>query len=230
MEEIQLISKKRTKESKGSNKQLRNEGRIPAIYYGVGQENILLDVDAKEFASIIRRHLQNRIISLKFEDGAPEQKAVIKDMQRDVIKGDVTHVDFLHVSMDKKVHMDVPVEYVGEPVGVKTKGGILQILTRSIQVECLPGDIPEKITVDISGVDIGHSLHVSDVTIPNATILDTSEEVLATVTGAKAEKEEDAEAAEGEEGATEKAEPEIVDAKGKKEEESGDSKEAPKKE
>lgn len=214
MEQIIIEAKQRQLKPKGLCKRIRSRGLIPAIYYGQGEKNIPLEVSAKEIGRILRHKLEKHIIDLKIDNADDvDSKAIIKDLQKDVLSQDVTHIDFLHISMDKEITTEVTIEFTGESVGVKNSDGFMQTVLRSVQVTCLPADLPEKVTVDISNLDIGHSLHVSDLKIPNATILNDPEETIALVTVVK--EQATSEEQPGEESSEE---PKIVDAKGKKEE------------
>ena len=210
MREITIDAERRPVKAKGN--QLRAQGKIPAIFYGTGMEGVSLSISAKTMETILRKREEKHLINLRLDGKEdPNTHAIIKEIQKNVLSGQVLHIDFLHVDMDKKIRVDVPVEFVGEAVGVKTGGGILQILHRTLTVECLPRDIPEKITVDVTNINVGHSMHVSDLNIPELAIVTAKEEVLATVTIPKEEVVEVA--------ATEAVvgEPEIIGEKGIKE-------------
>ncbi len=214
MEQIVLNAKKRDTKSKETNNKLRSEGRVPAMYYGPGRENIALELNAKELGVILRKKLDKHIINLNI-DGVQDDddQAIIKEIQKDPVKEFIYHVDFLHVSKGKKMVAKVPIEIIGTAKGVKTGGGMLEILMRSIEIECLPKDLPDNIEVDVSDLDLGHSFHVSDLKFTDIKPLSHPEDVIATVTVPRAKKEKVSA------GKEEKvAEPEVVNAKGKKEE------------
>jgi large subunit ribosomal protein L25 len=166
-----------------------------------------IEVDKKELSTLVRGRNLTHLIDLGLSGGGKEASvAVIREFQRHVFKDDVfLHVDFQHVDMDKKVIVDCPVELVGIPIGVKDNGGVLGHPIKKIKVECMPLEIPEKITVDVSALDIGDSIHVRDVKLANAVIKDSPDEVLAVVTHPTREEEvakpEEAVVAEGAEGA-----------------------------
>ena len=152
--------------------------------------------------------------------------AVIKEIQRNVIKdSQFYHVDFQHVAMDEKISVNIPIHIVGTAIGVKEDGGILNHPKRTILVECFPGDIPEYVEIDVSELKIGSSIHVSDLSLPNAEIKDTLEDVVAAVVPPQAVVEEVPSAPEeGEEGVEGEAEAKEGEAEGKEETETKEKK------
>jgi large subunit ribosomal protein L25 len=156
-----------------------------------------IEVDKKELSALVRGRKLTHLIDLGLSDGGKEASiAVVREFQRHVYKDDLfLHVDFQHVDMNKKVVVDCHVELVGIPIGVKDNGGVLGHPIKKIKVECMPLEIPEKITVDVSGLDIGDSIHVRDVKLVNAVIKDSPDEVLAVVTHPTREEEVKPEAA-----------------------------------
>jgi large subunit ribosomal protein L25 len=170
LEILKLKARSRTGSGKSYTRKARVEGWVPAIYYGDKREPVKIEVDKRELATLVRgRNLTH---------------------QRHVIKDDVfLHVDFQHVDMDKKVIVDCPVELVGISIGVKEDGGVLGHPIKKIKVECMPLEIPEKITVDVSALKIGDSIHVRDIKLENVTIKDSPDEVLAVVTHPTREEE-----------------------------------------
>ena len=161
---------------------MRAQGRIPAVVYGK-TESLPISVGVREFDTILRKHGSGAfILELKIE--GPEEKerlTLLKEVQRDPITSRVLHVDFLQISMDQSLHVKVPVHLEGTPVGVK-EGGLLEVLAREVDVQCRAAEIPEEITIDVSGVGIGQSVHVSDLTVPDGVaILTPANRVIATV-------------------------------------------------
>jgi large subunit ribosomal protein L25 len=208
LEILKLKARPRTGSGKSYTRKTRAAGWVPAIYYGSEREPMKIEVDKKELSTLVRgRNLTHLIdLGLSSAGGKEASVAVIREFQRHVFKDDVfLHVDFQHVDMDKKVIVDCPVELVGIPIGVKDNGGVLGHPIKKIKVECMPLEIPEKITVDVSALDIGDSIHVRDVKLANAVIKDSPDEVLAVVTHPTREEEvakpEAAAVAEGTEGA-----------------------------
>lgn len=203
LEILKLKARSRTGSGKSYTRKTRVDGWVPAIYYGTDREPMKIEVDKKELAAFVRARQLTHLIDLGLPaaGGAQASIAVIREFQRHVVKDDLfLHVDFQHVDMNKKVIVDCHVELVGIPIGVKDNGGVLGHPIKKIKVECMPLEIPEKITVDVSGLDIGDSIHVRDVKLANAVIKDSPDEVLAVVTHPTREEEvkpEEAVAAEG---------------------------------
>ncbi len=214
MEQINLNARKRVKGTRGQANRLRRSGIVPAIYYGAGLESLPLEVDAKELKAIYRRHEDKHILNLQIPDAQGDAKAIIRDVQKDVLTGDIIHIDFQHISMDTKIAVEVPVEFTGESVGVKTNGGFMQIVMRTLKIECLPGDIPEKISVDVSALDIGQSIHIGAISLPKIAFLHNADDVVVTITTIREEVAAPVAAV-----AETAAEPELAKTKGKKEEE-----------
>ncbi len=211
MQEIALDVTIRELKSKGELKKHRNMGKIPLSIYGKDEENLNGLVDAKELEKILSQGSSgNTIFNLKI--GKDIKKAIIKDIQIDVIKRNPLHIDFQVVSMASKVEVTVPVKLVGDAPGVKLHGGILEHFIREIKVKCLPKDIPESIKVDISALDIGKGIFVSD--LPKHEGVDYHADSHAMVVNVIASKKE--EVAAPIEGVA-AVEPEVI-SKGKKEE------------
>jgi large subunit ribosomal protein L25 len=209
---IKLKAQPRTASGKSYTHKARTRGWIPAIYYGRSRKPKTIEIDANEFTQLVRakktRSLFN--LSLTDEEGG-EAVAIIKEIQRDIINRKVfLHIDFQRVAMDEKVTVGVPVELTGlPPIGVKEMGGVLQHSAKTIRVECLPANIPEKISVDVSMLKIGDSIHVRDITVQNAVIKDSPDEVVAVVivpTAEEVKAVEPTETVEGAEGAVPAAE------------------------
>jgi large subunit ribosomal protein L25 len=149
---------------KGPTRRLRAQGMIPAAVYGEGGDAVAVAVNAKDIATILRSGSgHNTIFKLALADAKGEPaNVIIKDYQVDPVKGRLLHADLLRLSMTTLTRVNVSVETVGEPPGVKSEGGILELQLREIEVECLPGDIPEKLTVDVSNLQIGDHVTVAE--------------------------------------------------------------------
>jgi large subunit ribosomal protein L25 len=147
---------------KGFARRLRAAGKIPAAVYGEGQDPIAVAVNAKEIAQILRSETgHNSIFNLVVGDGAPTT-VIIKDWYVDPIKGKLLHADLLRLSLTETTRVKVSIEAVGEPVGVKIDLGVLDLGLREVEVECLPGDIPDHLQLDVSGLKLGEHLTVAD--------------------------------------------------------------------
>ena len=150
---------------KGPARRLRTQGLIPAAVYGEGTDPVAIAVSAKDIANILRSDTgHNTIFKLAVPGAKGEEPAtvIIKDWQVDPVKGRLLHADLLRLSMTTATRVRVRIETRGEPIGVKLEGGILELQMRELEVECLPGDIPEHIDVDVSGLNIGDHVTVAD--------------------------------------------------------------------
>ncbi|MGA9885176.1 MAG: 50S ribosomal protein L25 [Candidatus Acidiferrales bacterium] len=210
----------KVREERGKNaaRRTRLTGMVPAVLYGGRGESVALSVNAKQVARILRSESgHNTIFSVQVA-GSQQENAMVKDWQVDPVSNNLLHVDLLRIAMDVRMRVRVPVHTFGEPEGVKLQGGIFEMVTREVEVECLPGDIPEEFRVDISALTIGKQLRASELPIDPQKIklLTDPARVLAHVVILKKEEEPAAEAAVATE--TAPAEPEVIK-KGKKEEE-----------
>lgn len=212
MERITLNAEIRDTVGKGAARTLRRAGSVPAVLYRAGQSHPIT-LNYKELAQALKATAGEQVVvNLKFSQD--EKLALLKDYQTDPARGDLLHVDFFEVSLKEKVKVTVPVATVGEPIGVKRDKGILQHSLREIEVECLPDRIPGHIEVDVSGMLTGHSVHVSDLVIPEEVkVLTDPGEVIAILTAPVIEEV----AAPAEEVPAEAEAPEVVK-KGKEEE------------
>lgn len=213
-----LKGARRSAVGKGVARKLRQSGSIPAVYYGRGEEPIVLTVGLKELEEVIvKSEGSNVIVDLKVDgDGTGDRKALIREIQRDPVGGHILHLDLQHISLTERITVEVPIVLTGIPIGVKDGGGILEHLLRDVEVECLPTDIPSRLEIDVSALNIGDSLHVSDLRADKVTILTEGERPIAAVVPPTVL--EEAKPAEGEGEAA--AEPELVKEK-KDTEESG---------
>lgn len=220
---VQLNGKVRTERGKGAARKLRAARSIPGVLYGKGDETVLLTLDEREFLRAVTGHtVSNLVVDLTVGGDTGAVKTLIREVQMDPLTGEVVHVDLNKISMTERIEVEIPVELTGIPVGVKDQGGILQHSVRSLLMKCLVVDIPDRITIDVSALGIGDSIHVADLQVPNAEILEETETTVASVvppTVAKEPTEEEAEAAAAEEA----AEPEVVGRK--RAEEGGEEKE-----
>jgi len=167
MATIQLDSKKRTMTGKGSARKLRSVGRLPGILYGPNTSPITLSLDYKQLQKILRgRSAENIIFDLSVDSNGKNQpkRVMIKEIQKDPVTRDYLHVDFYEISMEKVLEVDIPVYLVNTPIGV-TEGGILEHIRRELKISCMPKNLVDKIEIDVSGLDIGQSLHIEDITL-----------------------------------------------------------------
>jgi large subunit ribosomal protein L25 len=220
MERVRIAAERRETHGKGVARSLRREGMVPAVLYREGKAQSI-KLSRKELAKLINSAAGEQVmVDLQFTDGE-KKLALLKDVQVDPIRGELLHTDFFEVSLTEKVRVSLHVTTVGEPIGVKRDAGILQHTLREVEVECLPDKIPGKVEIDISGLEVGQSVHVSDLTFEEGIkVLTDQGDVIVTVTAPVVE----AAPVEAEAVAAEAAEPEVVK-KGKKEEEGEEKKE-----
>ena len=148
MPEIIVAAESRTETGKNANRRLRTSGMIPGVLYGEKKKAVQIAVSPKEIGSILRSKTgENTLFDLEL-DGS-RRKVILKEFQLEPIKGALLHADFYEVALDKELHVKVHVEVVGVAIGVKRDGGVLDFVTRELEIACLPTDIPEKIVVDV---------------------------------------------------------------------------------
>ncbi len=225
METFTVEGQVREGRGKGPARRTRLTGMVPAILYGGKKDSISLAVNAKQVARILRSETgHNTIFTVQVAEGAAE-KAMVKDWQVDPVSGKLLHVDLFRIAMDVRMRVMVPVHTFGEPQGVKMQGGVFETVTREVEIECLPGDIPEEFKVDVSDMLIGKQLRAADLPFDPKKIklLTDPTRVIAHVVVLKKEEEPAADAVVTAEAAP--AEPEVMK-KGKKETEEGEG-EAP---
>jgi len=183
MERPVLMAERREEVGKGAARKLRAKGLIPAIFYGSRSKSISLVVDPNELAKALQTEAgDNVVIDLDIRKGDQSDRKVVmvKDLQIDPLQRTALHTDFYEVTMDEMVTVEVPVHLVGKAEGTKV-GGILEQIRRTIQIQCLPGDIPKAIDVDVSPLKIGDSIHVQDLKVEKARILFETNFTIATV-------------------------------------------------
>jgi large subunit ribosomal protein L25 len=223
IKDITINASSREGVGKGPARRLRAQGMIPAAVYGEGGEASAVAINTKEIANILRSGSgQNTIfkIALPQSEGEPAN-VIIKDYQVDPIKGRLLHADLLRLSMTTLTRVDVSVETLGEPAGVKSDGGILEVQLREIEVECLPGDIPQHLQVDVSHLQIGDHVTVADLIYDRekVKVLADEHQIVAGVLAPRMVEEVVPAAAVAEGEAAAAAEPEVIKKGGKGEEE-----------
>lgn len=166
---IDIPASKRSDTGTGRVGRVRNSGKIPAVLYGKKVQNTNLVVDTKTFTKIINNSASDNILVNLQVDGA-EQLALVQEVQHDHIKGGILHVDFHAIAMDEEIHAHVPVETTGEAVGAKM-GGQLEILLHTLEVRCLPKDLPERISIDVTHLNVGDAVHVRELKVPEGVSL-----------------------------------------------------------
>src|SRR5437879_702627 len=221
MAEIVISATNRADRGKNAARRLRRRGLVPGIVYGGKGENLAIAVDPKALQRVLRSEAgRNAILKLSIADHG-SSNAILKNWQVDPVKESFLHADFYRIAMDVAIRVTVPIHVVGEARGVKVDPGILKLVIREVAVEVLPGDIPERIDVDVSDLGINQSLRVSDVPAPpKVKVLESADQVVVHVVSVKEEEAPVAAAAPVVEGeaAAPAAETEVIK-KGKKEEE-----------
>jgi len=158
---LTIKAEKRDAGGKNAARRIRREGNVPAILYGPDVENISLVLNKRDIFDILKSETgENTIFQVDLEKDKPE--VMIKDYQQDVTTDEILHVDLFRISMDKEIRVTVPIVLTGDPVGVKTEGGFVEFVTREVEIECLPRDIPDNIEVDIRALHLNQSLKVED--------------------------------------------------------------------
>ena len=205
----------RSDRGKNEARRLRQTGKVPAVLYGGKGGAITLAVNAKQIGAILRSESGHNTL-FQVDLGGKHEPAILKDWQTDPLSGRLLHVDLVRVAMDVRMRVKVPVHTFGEPAGVKQQGGVYEVVTREVEIECLPADIPSEFKVDVSGLMLGHQLRVADLPLDTAKmkLITEPERVLSHVVALKVEEEKPAEAVAAEVAAP--AEPEVIK-KGKKE-------------
>ncbi len=212
--DITIAAEPREGRGKNEARRLRVSGRIPAIVYGTGQDPVAVAVSPKEVMRILHSTSgHNTIFDVDIPGGATP--VMVVDWQEDPIRGRLLHVDLKRIDLTKRITVKVPVHTAGDPVGVKVQGGLHEIVTREIEIECLPEDIPEHFTIDVSDLGLGQSIRAGQVPLSGSMkLLSPPETVISHIVSMKAE----AAPVEADIVAPAAAEPEVIK-KGKKEEE-----------
>ncbi|HAA83345.1 MAG: 50S ribosomal protein L25 [Thermodesulfobacterium sp. 37_54] len=191
MRQVNLSVVKREKTGKECAKKLRKQGLIPAIVYGHNFDPVPISVKANELESILHKYKgETLLFNLEVQNGETQRiQAILKDYQLHPVTDKIIHLDFVAIKEGETVSIDVPLEFVGRPVGL-TKGGVIEIFMHDLTVECLPSNIPDKIQVDISNLDLGDVLHVKDIKVPEGVkVLDDPEDTVITIVAEGGEEE-----------------------------------------
>ena len=217
----------RKDKGKGAARKLRRDQQMPANFYGPNAQPVMLAVNYAELERLMRQSAaENIVLDLKIQsdDGTETRRVIIKELQVDPTKDIYLHADFFEISMDKEITVQVPISLIGSPVGVQD-GGVLQHVRRELSVTCLPDKLIDTLELDVSGLAIGDSLHIRDISLPEGiTSLDEGDLTVAVVAAPTVvEEEAPAEEVEGEEAAEEAAEGEKAEAEEKGGDKEGES-------
>jgi len=207
-QEVVAATPREGKFNKNAARRVRVKGKIPAVVYGAAEPAIAIEVDPKQIQKILHSDTgHNSIFDLEINGSTARTKAMIVDWQYEPIKGTLMHIDLKRIALDKAMRVEVPIQLVGAAIGVKTQGGILDLVLREVEIECLPGDIPSHIDLDVTQMSIGDVLRVAD--LPHSDKLRFLTDEDTTVAHVVAIKEEVAPAVE-EVAAAAPVEPEVV--------------------
>lgn len=200
MDQETLRATQRAEFGSRSTRRLRRSGQIPAVVYGKDQGTVSVSVDAHHLYTVTHTEAGfNALINVEV-DGGDTVLAVARELQRDPVRGDITHLDFIKVSLDVAIEAQVTLEYIGVPEGVREEGGFVEAIEGTVTVEALPTDIPTKIDVNIEALRIGDTLKVIDLSIiEGVTYIDDADRPLVTVLAPRVEEEPEVEEIEGEE-------------------------------
>ena len=175
VDSVVLNAQKREAAGSGAARRVRLEGLVPVVVYGENR-NDTLQVNAHDFALMLKRHGEHQILDLVVDGGVPV-KVLVKDVQHHVVDGHIVHADLVAVSMDKPISLSLPLKMEGDPIGLKS-GGVLELVIDEIEVECLPGDVVEEIEVDVSALEVGDNMTVGQIVLPKGLSLVTDSEVV----------------------------------------------------
>lgn len=215
--DITVAAESRGSRGKNEARRLRSAGTMPAVLYGGTAEPQAVAVSPKEIGRILHSKTGHNTIFNLAVSGGETTPVMVVDWQHDPIKDSLLHVDFKRIDLSKRITVKVPVVTHGDPKGVKLQGGIHEIVTREIEIECLPDDIPEQFSVDVTELTIGQNIRASDIPMSaSVKLLSPADAVISHVVALRAEEAPAAEAT-AEAAATPAAEPEVIK-KGKKEE------------
>lgn len=174
-----LVAEKRDRGSRSIIRNLRRQGRVPAVIYGKGLDNLLIHLDEAQMQRCLQEGGRTALLNLQVE--GKTYRVMVREAQRDTIKGKLLHVDFVTVRLDEPVDTEVNIELEGEPKGVK-EGGVLQVQLRSVTVRCLPNQIPNELVVDVSELEIGDTVTLSALKLPEGVeLLSETDEIIASI-------------------------------------------------
>ena len=177
--QVKLKAEQRTATGRSAARKLKAQGVVPAVVYGGKDKPQPLQVAVRDVNAILS-HASGENILVELEiAGSGNRMALVQEIQHAPVGGNILHIDFHAVSMDEKIHADVPLEPTGTANGVKNFGGLLEQSLRAISIECLPGDLPDRITVDVSNLNIGDTIHVRDIQLPNGVVAKTQADLTA---------------------------------------------------
>ncbi len=192
-QQAKLTAQRRTQVGRNAIKKIKADGMVPGVIYGSAQEPVNLQINGRELLNVLSHASgENILVELEILDGSEKQNALamIQEIQHHPLQREIVHVDFHAVSANETVSAEVPIETVGEAVGVKVHGGLLEHILRYLEVECLPGDLPQVIEVDVTNLEVGQSLHVRELKLPSGVeAMTDAEQTVVAVVEARVEEE-----------------------------------------
>jgi large subunit ribosomal protein L25 len=170
--QVKLKAEPRSATGRSAARKLKARGVVPAVIYGGKHKSQPLQVSERDINAMLSHASgENILVELEIAGEKSSRTALLQEVQHSPVKGDVVHIDFHAISMDEKIQADVPLEALGVATGVKNFGGLLEQNLRSLTIECLPRDLPDKITVDVSTLNIGDAIHVRDIKLPEGVVI-----------------------------------------------------------
>ena len=211
MSDTTIKVRSREKTGKNHNRRLRRRGGVPAVIYGGGVDSVAIEVENRKVDAILRASGENTIFLLQLEGTEESRHAMIRDIQFEPMTGGLIHLDFQRILMDKRIRVKVPIEIVGVPEGVKNEEGILDFVTRELEIECLPAEIPASLPLDVEGLHVGQHLEAGQVPLPEAaTLVEEAERNVVSVSRSRVAEEVEVEEEEEDLIEAEEEEPEVI--------------------
>ena len=201
MSEMTIKVEKRDSIGKNANRRLRAVGQLPAVVYGDQKDSVAIAIDRRKVIELLKKGGgENAVFLLELAGSKSSRHAMIRDLQIDPISRRIIHIDFQRIQLSQKVKVQVAIQLIGEPEGVKTEGGVLDFITRELEVECLPTAIPQGLEIEVSDLTIGDHIEAKDIALPEGVeLMEEPEKVVISVSHSRVAAEIDELEAEGEE-------------------------------
>lgn len=198
MSDMTIEVQQREAKGKNVNRRLRASGLVPAVVYGGDRDPVAIQVEGRKVRDLIKKAgSENAVFLLQLAGTSKSRHTMIRELETDSITGEMIHIDFQRVNMDEVVRVEVPIEVHGLAVGVKLDGGILDFVTREVEVECLPDAIPQHLDVEVSELHVGQHLEAGDLQLPDGvTLITDANRVIVSIAGKAKEEEVDEEGTE----------------------------------
>lgn len=177
--QIKLAAQMRTALGRTAVKKIKQQGLVPAVVYGAKQDAESVQLSAREIATVLSRSTGEHVLVELEIAGGKNRLAIIQEVQHDPVKRNILHVDFHAVSADETIHAQIPLQTTGEAFGVKNYGGLLEVPLHQLEIECLPKDLPEIITIDITEMNLGDAVHVRDIKLPSGVVTHVDADLIA---------------------------------------------------